>query len=264
MMYFLHFLCAVMFLHQVRGQATCDSVLGSKCSCRYSNPKTGTIKTFNFNALGSKTGEPAFPYQRPTDPDGFEYAYNPCVPFTDQDSTECQDVAACQRSDDGKLHYSLGDPTPKGYTVGTNNDIVITYATDVRTSLVTFHCDATAKTKAVYVVNGETSSDNTYLFTINTCLACLDDVKGCHGSSSGGGGGLTVGGILCIIFTVLVVVYIIGGVLFMKFVRGAQGRELVPNYSFWIDLPGLIKDGCMFLVGLCKGGCRGQNYESFD
>lgn len=28
--------------------------------------------------------------------------------------------------------------------------------------------------------------------------------------------------------------------------RGAQGKNLVPNYEFWSKIPGLIKDGCVF------------------
>ena len=27
----------------------------------------------------------------------------------------------------------------------------------------------------------------------------------------------------------------------MKFLRGAEGKELIPNYNFWVDLPFLIK-----------------------
>lgn len=35
--------------------------------------------------------------------------------------------------------------------------------------------------------------------------------------------------------------YLIVGVLVMKFHKGAGGKELIPNYSFWVDLPHLIK-----------------------
>ena len=45
-------------------------------------------------------------------------------------------------------------------------------------------------------------------------------------------------------FSVLVVVYIVGGVLFMKFARGAEGKEVIPNVNFWSELPGNIKVVC--------------------
>ena len=35
--------------------------------------------------------------------------------------------------------------------------------------------------------------------------------------------------------------YFIAGILVMKFVKGATGKELIPNYAFWSDLPHLIK-----------------------
>ena len=42
-------------------------------------------------------------------------------------------------------------------------------------------------------------------------------------------------------FLSVLFVYLVGGVLFNKFQRGATGKELVPNYSFWSELPGLVK-----------------------
>ncbi|KAL8609024.1 hypothetical protein ACOMHN_065250 [Nucella lapillus] len=41
-------------------------------------------------------------------------------------------------------------------------------------------------------------------------------------------------------FSVLLV-YLVAGVMFMKFVRKAEGKEVVPNYSIWTAIPGLIK-----------------------
>ena len=39
----------------------------------------------------------------------------------------------------------------------------------------------------------------------------------------------------------VVVLYFIAGVLFMKFAKGAQGTELVPNVQFWSTLPFYVK-----------------------
>lgn len=47
-------------------------------------------------------------------------------------------------------------------------------------------------------------------------------------------------------FLVIVVIYLVVGVLVNKFVRGATGAELIPNRSFWAELPSLIK--------VCVGG----------
>ena len=40
---------------------------------------------------------------------------------------------------------------------------------------------------------------------------------------------------------VVITVYLIGGVLFNNFARGASGAELVPNVSFWKEFPILVK-----------------------
>lgn len=42
-------------------------------------------------------------------------------------------------------------------------------------------------------------------------------------------------------FFTVVIVYVVCGVLFMKYKKGASGRELIPNYTFWSTLPVLIK-----------------------
>ena len=35
--------------------------------------------------------------------------------------------------------------------------------------------------------------------------------------------------------------YILVGILVNKYGRNIEGREVLPNYSFWTDLPNLIK-----------------------
>lgn len=54
--------------------------------------------------------------------------------------------------------------------------------------------------------------------------------------------------------TVLIVVYFVGGALFLKFARGAEGMDIIPNREFWSDLPTLCKDGIMFIVNKIRGG----------
>ena len=44
-------------------------------------------------------------------------------------------------------------------------------------------------------------------------------------------------------FSVLVVVYLAAGSLFMKYGRGAEGKEVIPNVNIWMEIPGLIKVG---------------------
>jgi hypothetical protein len=59
-------------------------------------------------------------------------------------------------------------------------------------------------------------------------------------------GGISPGSVLLIIFFVLLVAYLLIGTLYMRFARGAQGAEMIPNVEFWGNLPGLVKDGVAF------------------
>lgn len=45
---------------------------------------------------------------------------------------------------------------------------------------------------------------------------------------------------------VVIVLYIVGGVLFQKYYRHESGWDLIPNREFWMALPGLVKDGCVY------------------
>lgn len=48
-------------------------------------------------------------------------------------------------------------------------------------------------------------------------------------------------------FFVLILVYLVGGFLFLTYARGATGMERVPNFEFWADFPHLIKVSAKYL-----------------
>lgn len=54
--------------------------------------------------------------------------------------------------------------------------------------------------------------------------------------------------ILIIFFCGVLLPYLVFGALFMKYRRGASGLDLIPNREFWMEVPGLIKDGFMFTI----------------
>jgi len=39
----------------------------------------------------------------------------------------------------------------------------------------------------------------------------------------------------------MVVVYLIAGVLILKFVKKEEGINLIPNRTIWVKIPGLVK-----------------------
>jgi len=47
--------------------------------------------------------------------------------------------------------------------------------------------------------------------------------------------------------------YVTLGVLYNYKMKGIMGKEAIPNYEFWLELPGLVKDGCFFAFEKIKG-----------
>ncbi|XP_068179591.1 cation-dependent mannose-6-phosphate receptor [Antennarius striatus] len=65
---------------------------------------------------------------------------------------------------------------------------------------------------------------------------------------------LSTGSIILIIGFSLLILYLIGGFLYQRFVVGAKGMEQFPNYAFWVEVGNLSADGCDFV-------CRSRNRE---
>jgi hypothetical protein len=53
--------------------------------------------------------------------------------------------------------------------------------------------------------------------------------------------GLSTGSVLVIIFFVFIILYFVGGAVALRLLRGAEGKEMIPNYDFWVDLPNLVR-----------------------
>lgn len=64
--------------------------------------------------------------------------------------------------------------------------------------------------------------------------------------------GLSTGSVLVIIFFVFTILYFVGGAVALRLLRGAEGRELIPNYDFWVDLPNLVRVSAFFILLLFK------------
>lgn len=103
-------------------------------------------------------------------------------------------------------------------------------------------------------------STNKHTTVLHSKYACPSS------TSSTSSTGLSIGSILVITFSCLLIVYIICGILFNKYARQVEGKEVFPNYSFWADFPYLVKDGCVFtshsLRELCGGGSSRSGYAS--
>lgn len=53
--------------------------------------------------------------------------------------------------------------------------------------------------------------------------------------------GLSTGSVLVILLLVITSVYLLCGGAVLYFIRGARGKEIIPNIDFWTDFPKLVK-----------------------
>jgi hypothetical protein len=134
----------------------------------------------------------------------------------------------------------------------------------IRRTAVILKCDENEEGSLTFISTFPNVNEKYTNYTLQLSSKCCCP-GACPSEPSGGGGGghggLSVGSILLIVFFCLLFVYVVGGFIFLKFVRKAEGIEAIPNYSFWGMLPGLIKDGIVFAVNKCRRNDDSSRYE---
>ncbi|XP_038055399.1 uncharacterized protein LOC119727551 [Patiria miniata] len=217
-----------------------------ECSCALSDGKQ-----INIRSLGTK-GKPRFAYQEQPDDKDYECTYNPCYDFSDDN---CKNVIACQTTKDRTSSLGLGIAATAKWGSQTGESYTISYEDTVtsRSALVELQCDESATAPSLQVLGEEPGEAGRMYFILTTNCACPGKCQGPTPTKQPGGGlPISMGSIICISFSALLLIYFICGVLFMKFVRGAVGRELIPNVSLWAGLPGNVKDGFMLVFSCGK------------
>ncbi|XP_048247816.1 uncharacterized protein LOC125377817 [Haliotis rufescens] len=183
---------------------------------------------------------------------GDQFSWNPCKPFTEKG---CKNVAACQiQNANPPAYFSIGTQDSAKFQVN-KGALTLTYSADtflgtgpelapnfLRSAIITLVCDKSVE-GTLKAVGEKPAKSGKYLMTLTSKYAC---------ESTGGTVtvtySLSVGSILVIAVVVLSVVYAVGGVSIQKFVRKAEGKEIIPNLNFWSSIPGLIKGGVLFTV----------------
>jgi len=224
------------------------------CSCTYED---GGIVQLKFLGEYIKKESEYLTVSHQTDSGTDTYNFNPCSPFTVKVGSECDGVLACQHHPD---LYDIGrlQPYPPEFSDAKNGDLIITYNDKSgyqRSSEVTCVCDSGYTGMPYFTSQGE-KSGATFLFEMHHACCCKDT---CKDAMPPPGSGLSGGSVLLILAIVVLVIYLVFGGLFMKYKRGAIGTEMIPNKSFWSELPALMKDGVLFVLSPCsKRGAYSQ------
>ncbi|OWF50464.1 Cation-dependent mannose-6-phosphate receptor [Mizuhopecten yessoensis] len=213
-------------------------VLSAAEPCIKTGPCTCVTKQFTVDLTPLSTPTPRFQ----ANDDKYTYIYSPCIP-TGQKCGESTvtDIAICQElTTDHSTNFIVGTQSSAKFSGSPDNgSLQIEYTATIQGVQRTTYISVVCSDEDGSFSYLSSPSDTSYKLQLKTKYACLP----C---------GLSAGSVLLIIFFVLLIVYIIGGILFMRYVRKAQGIEMIPNREMWMELPLLIKDGILFVSRGCK------------
>jgi len=232
----------IVVLIQLGSGESCDRK--STCSCECSG---GTI---DLKDLESKDG-PSYKDQ-PDQTNTYKYSYNPCKGFTEDAGASfedhCHDVAACQIIDLGSTfqYYDTGTQDSVEFYTAQGSDVGISVEGEVVVAKYTAR-DNARQTEVVLVCN--TDDDQTAFAVVGelpdvapTYRFVLVSPNCCYVNES-----ISAGSIMIIVFFSVIFLYLVGMVIFLKFVKKSSGKDLIPHRQFWTSIPGLAKDGVLFI-----------------
>jgi len=185
------------------------------------------------------------------------------INFCGATDSGCTDGSAvCQRANNYN-YYSCGAASTASYsqpddkTFSAGSALSVTYtggdtytSGQPRQSTVTVICDPDETGPEGDWIS-VTEDENAYFLFVEHASGC-GTLAGSSGGSSGDKAALAI--LLILIFG-FILYFVIGWIL-NKFVFHKEGSffELLPQYLFWVSLPGLLKDGCLFIGhGFKKG-----------
>ncbi|XP_065342100.1 uncharacterized protein LOC135940908 [Cloeon dipterum] len=173
--------------------------------------------------------------------------FNPC-PSSQALNNSCpQNAAICKVSSDGNTTHILGfHENATISTVGANTLVQYSYTDDDNSSKST-------SVKLICAYNGEATTlteDPTVPggLILTSKEVCSTDVPDEANEDE-----LSSGATFLFIFFSLFAAYFFGGMAILKYIKGAQGVEMIPNHEFWTSLPSLVKDGFYFAMSGCRG-----------
>jgi len=230
----------------------------------YSEAATGACtatlggENFDLNAI-SKAGQATY-----TLPSGnFEYLADPCTDIKGQPSG-CTKLAPMLRIAKDKQCQAIGEVTKPVWNLLVPADpkagVMVTYAgapapDNQLVGTIQFKCEATVAATGTIVNVAATTNQ------LNFNLTWTATKYGCPGAGPGPvtNTGLTGGSwFLIVIFAILLPVYLIAGIAYKALREGARGVEMIPNLEFWKGLPGLVKDGVLYVFT----GFKKRSYTS--
>ncbi|XP_015748591.1 PREDICTED: uncharacterized protein LOC107328363, partial [Acropora digitifera] len=212
------------------------------CSCRKSNGHIMNLRPID----GGKSG-PKFTREQTGGKEKYEFLWNPCTTFTLPSPAGCKDVLLCQAN--SKLRYPAGNTVLSFAEVKGTDSITITYIpmkkdSHSRQGVITLQCDYSKYPGEFITPFKQEQKGDIIQYEATFASSCVCN-SGCLAPTPAGNhgrNGLSTGSILLIVFIPLAFIYCITGTLYNKYNKGIGSfPEMIPNHSFWIGLPSLMK-----------------------
>lgn len=184
------------------------------------------------------------------------YSYNPCYSYVyppDGQAMSCgKDVAVCRASKLGYFNIGTQSSAEFHYSNETDGWMII-YKNYNGKSVTNVFLQCSNNTDDSLRVQGKIDKENIYNMTLVSRCACID---GCGYPILPRG--MSLGSFLLLLLLLAILLYLLVGYVYRRFVIGARGIELFPHLSFWREFPYLVQDGFFFLI---KCGQDDLTYE---
>jgi len=215
----------------------------------------GSVWKFNLTGLWHAKGQDDKIVAQ--DSDLNNYYINVCGETTTASDDECKGASVCQ---EGLAydHHNAGSLKSQTFSYDNSTEpgkgLIITYGNgdtcsggDVRTTNLILVCDPYCESPLVDTA--KEIAHCAYSIRITSKYAC-----GEKGSSSGGAGETFALVVLLILLIGAVLYFAIGAVYQKKKKDASNLREMIIHNEFWCSLPGMVKDGFLFIIHGCKKG----------
>jgi len=234
------FLCFVILLFIVGvHNAPAPAPPGCSSPCCFVGQITGTV--YNIISVGAGSVDYVFYTGSATN---LTYFFNGCnmTHTCLLNPVGFGPASVCQRDGVGTLH-SLGSLNTTLFTE-TTTGFTISYSggDKGRSSTVFWSCNPDTPGNLTNVIDGTASGSYNVYFS--SSAACPPGA----GASS-----FDYGWLFPILLFGGLALYFAVGIIIQRFVREKSGAEMIPNVEFWSSLPGLTKDGVMFIVNKIRG-----------
>ncbi|XP_060070743.1 uncharacterized protein LOC132550668 [Ylistrum balloti] len=222
--------------HVIIANPTCTKT--SACACKFPYGAGVDLSSLDSNDPKNPTFPDIFP-----DSGNDAFSWNPCSAFDEGDG--CLSVALCDvhQNPNNTEYFPIGLQDTADFSYNSNGQLQITYiyagtGGAKRQSFVTLTCDP--QQSAQFSATGENpSGSGMYYFDLTSKLACYQ--------AETSGSSLSIGSIICIAFFSLIFLYFTAGMVFKLAVRKERGTNLIVHKEVLVAIPGLVKDGTMFI-----------------